>query len=192
MSARADEAERTGERILNAMLQRFATLPYGQIRLEDVATDAGVTVQTVIRRFGSKSALLVTVVERELGKIVASRAASAGATPRATVDALADHYELYGALILKMYAEADLAEGLGETAKYGRAYHVDWCRTAFAAAAEHGADDAKRERRLSQIVAVCDARTWSILRLESGLSIAQTKRALYEMLSPILGPAASA
>ena len=53
MTARADAAERTGERITDAMLRRFAELPYDRIRLEDVAAVAEVTVQTVIRRFGT-------------------------------------------------------------------------------------------------------------------------------------------
>ena len=186
MTARADEAERTGQRIVDAMLHRFATLPYGQIRLEDVAADAGVAVQTVMRRFGNKAGLLVTVVERELSVIAANRAAIAGASPADTISALADHYETYGALILKMYSEASLVEGLDEIAGRGRAYHVAWCRTAFAADLPDDRDDSGRERRMAQIVVVCDARTWSILRLESQLGAAQTKLALSEMLSPLL------
>lgn len=187
MTSRADDAERTGQRIVDAMVQRFATLPYGRIRLEDIAADAGVTVQTVLRRFDSKSALLVKTVERELGRIVASRAAISGASTRETIEALADHYETYGALILKMYAEADLAEGLGEIARRGREYHVAWCHSAFAVDPAQGTlDPALRERRRAQIVALCDVRTWSILRLDSGLSANETQLALLELILPII------
>lgn len=187
MTARAEETERTGERIVDAMLERFRTMPYANIRLEDVAADADVTIQTVMRRFGNKAGLLVATVQRELGKIVAARAAIAGASPAAIIDALAEHYEIYGALILKMYSEANLAEGLTEIADRGRAYHVAWCRSAFAPDPQVGiADPARRERRMAQIVAVCDARTWYILRVDSGLSAQQTKRAIYEMLAPLI------
>ena len=55
MSARAELAELTGERIVDAMLGRLRGTPYERIRLDDVAADAGVTVQTVIRRFGGKA-----------------------------------------------------------------------------------------------------------------------------------------
>src|SRR5690349_16344674 len=106
MTARAQAAEETGTRILDAMLARFAVLPYDQIRLEDVAADAAVTVQTVLRRFTSKPRLMVTVVERELAAIAASRAAASTDDPSATVADLVVHYEKYGALILKTYAEA--------------------------------------------------------------------------------------
>lgn len=187
MTSRAGEAERTRDRIVDAMLQRFARLPFGQIRLEDVAADSGVTVQTVIRRFGTKAGLLVATVERELGRIAANRAAIAGASARETIEALADHYEVYGALILKAYAEADLVDGLVELAKRGRDFHVTWCRSAFAVDTQTGAaGSVERERRLAQIVAVCDARTWSILRLDSGLSAEQTALALLEMILPLI------
>ena len=55
MTARAVGAERTADRIIDAMLARFTTTPYEQVRIEDVAKDAGVTGQTVMRRFGNKA-----------------------------------------------------------------------------------------------------------------------------------------
>lgn len=186
MAGRADAAARTGERVLDAMLERFAVLAYDRIRLEDVASDAGVTVQTVMRRFGSKSELMCAVVARELGRIVAARDAIVDATPVETVAALADHYEAYGSLIIKMYAEAGLVDGLPEIAARGRAYHVEWCRQAFSRSMQPYADDARTERRLAQVVAACDARTWHILRIDCALSADQTKTALQEMLSPLL------
>ena len=51
MEARAAAAARTGERILDAMLERFARLPYDQIRLEDVAAEAfrhGLALENVV------------------------------------------------------------------------------------------------------------------------------------------------
>ena len=70
------------------MLERFATVPYDRIRLEDVAADAEVTVQTVIRRFGSKHGLLAATVEREFARLAADRAAALGESPQSTLHAL--------------------------------------------------------------------------------------------------------
>jgi AcrR family transcriptional regulator len=184
MTARADEARRTGDRIIDAMLQRYGALPYDRIRLEDVAADAQVTAQTVLRRFGSKAGLTVAMAERELGRIAAARGSVAGAGCAATVASLAEHYEKYGALILKMYSEVRVVPGLAELAVRGREYHVRWCADAFDLAS--AGDGSTRERRLAQVVAVCDARTWAILRLESKLSAAQTRLALHEMLAPLV------
>src|SRR6478736_8237926 len=96
MTARAKDAELTAERIVDAMLARLASTPYEHIRIEDIAADAGVTGQTVIRRFGSKPALMNATVERELGRIVAAREAARGSSPDETVRALVEHYERYG------------------------------------------------------------------------------------------------
>ena len=134
MTVRADAAQRTGERIVDAMLRRFAELPYDRIRLEDVAADAEVTVQTVIRRFGTKHGLLAATVERELTRLATERAAAVGKSAQATLHSLVRYYEDHGALILKLYAEADQAPGVPELASRARSYHVSWCRKAFSEA----------------------------------------------------------
>ena len=189
MTARAVAAEQTGERIIDAMLVRFADLPYDRIRLEDVASDAEVTVQTVIRRFGTKHGLLAATVERELTRLAADRAAALGESPQDTLHSLVRYYENHGALILKLYAEAGQAPGVPELAARARRYHVDWCRAAFGGSLAHSRDDLIRERRLAQVVAVCDATTWRILRFDGHLSREQTEQALLELLLPLLPPA---
>lgn len=186
MSARAEAAEQTGTRIVDAMLARFAELPYDQVRLEDVAADAGVTVQTVLRRFESKQKLMVTVVERELGAIAAARAAAGSGDAAATIADLVVHYEKYGALILKTYAEARFVEGLPDIVAFGRAFHVDWCRQAFAG--HLAGDAADRERRLAQVVVACDATTWRILREDLLLDPEQTRLAITDLLRGALQP----
>lgn len=186
MSARADAAELTAERIVDAMRERLRTTPYERIRLEDIAADAGVTSQTVIRRFGSKPVLMTTTVERELGRIAARREAAMRATTAETVRALVEHYEDYGLLILKTYSEAPLVPGLPEIAARGRAYHVDWCRRAFAAHIAPEVDDDTRTRRLAQVVAICDATMWRILRFDGDLSPEATEQAIMELLAPLL------
>ena len=186
MTARADAAERTGERIADAMLRRFAELPYDRIRLEDVAADAEVTVQTVIRRFGTKHALLAATVEREFTRLAGERSAAMGNSPQETLHSLVRYYEDNAALILKLYAEADQAPGVPEIAARARSYHVSWCREAFSEALPPRLDRRTRQRRLAQVVAVCDATTWRVLRIDGRLSPAQTEKALLELLLPVL------
>jgi AcrR family transcriptional regulator len=186
MTARADAVERTGERIIDAMLKRYAGTPYDQIRLDDVAADAEVSVQTVIRRFGSKHGLLAATIEREQARLAADRTAAMGRAAESTLHELVRYYEDYGTLILKVYAEAHQAPGVPELAARGRAYHVEWCRRAFADALGGGDDPATRERRLAQVVAVCDATTWRILRYDGQLSPEQTEEALRELMLPLL------
>ncbi len=183
MTARAKDAELTAGRIVDAMLARLTVTPYEHIRIEDVAADAGVTGQTIIRRFGSKPALMNATVERELTRIVAAREAAAHASPVETIHNLVVHYERYGALILKTYSEAPLVPGLPEIAARGRAFHVDWCSRAFALPP---LPDRDVLIRTAQIVALCDATTWRILRFDGGLDPAETEVALEEMILPLL------
>ena len=73
-TARAKAAEETGIRIVEAFMARMEDCWFEEIRLEDVASDAGVTVQTVIRRFGGKDGLLeAIVVERAAHERVSDR-----------------------------------------------------------------------------------------------------------------------
>jgi AcrR family transcriptional regulator len=186
MTARAEAAEQTGERIVDAMLGRYASTPYDQVRLDDIAADAGVTVQTVVRRFGSKHGLLAATVTRELGRIAAERAAASGADPARILRDLVGYYERQGSLILKVYAEAHQAPGVPELAARGREFHVRWCHRAFSAWLPVDLTAATRRRRLAQVVAVCDATTWRILREDGRLTPAQTEKALLEMVQPLL------
>lgn len=183
MSGRAKDAEATAQRIVDAMLARLASIPYEHIRIEDVATDAGVTGQTVIRRFGTKAALMNATVERELARIVAAREAAAHVSAVETIHDLVVHYERYGALILKTYSESPLVPGLPEITARGRAFHVDWCRRAFILPS---LPDREVARRSAQIVAVCDATTWRILRFDGGLDPFETEIALQELILPLL------
>lgn len=187
MTARAASAEQTATRIIDAMLERFARLPYDEIRLEDLAADAGVAVQTVIRRFESKAGVMRATVERELSHIVQAREAGSSDSPAAVIADLVKHYEKYGALILKTYAEAGMIEGLTPAVMKGREYHLSWCRRTFEQHLDPSADKVTAKRRLAQITAACDATTWRILRVDAGLSTEQTRVALLELITPLLG-----
>src|SRR5260370_42666326 len=69
MVARAEAAATTAERILDAAVEVFWELPTDQISLDEIARRAGVTVQTVIRRFGGREGLLAAAGERAAAKV---------------------------------------------------------------------------------------------------------------------------
>ena len=71
-------------------------------------------------------------------------------------------------------------------AERGRALHRDWCRHASSPTTLEPLTGVARERRLAQLVAVCDVYTWKLLRLDAGLSRRQTQIALHELLGPLL------
>lgn len=184
MGARAEAARLTGERIIDALVSLYLEQPLEQIRLADVAERAGVTVQTVIRRFENKTGLVAAAVQRVSEHVMGQRGAVRPGDLADAVSKLVEHYEEVGELSLKLLAEEPTAPGLGSITEIGREHHRAWCATVFASTVERLSGPA-RVRRLAQLVAVCDVYTWKLLRRDAGLSRAQTELALIEMLTPL-------
>jgi AcrR family transcriptional regulator len=184
MSARAASTAATGERIVDAAVELFWERLTDDIRLEDVAARAGVTVQTVIRRFGGKEGLFAAAVDRETSRVLADRMDVVLGDLAGAVRALVDHYEEFGDRVLRLLAEADRNPAVKEVADQGKAGHRAWCAKAFRPALS-ALTGANRRRRLAQYVAVCDVSMWALLRRDAGLSRAQTERALIELLDPL-------
>ena len=183
MSKRASSAAETGRRILQATLDLFMEGPLAGVTLAAVAERAGVTVQTVIRRFGDRTALINATAEYSAANVASQRDAAPAGDVRAAVGNLLAHYETTAALALKLLAEEDASPVLARITEGGRQYHRQWCARVFAPFLEelHGAD---RDRRLAQFVALCDVYTWKLLRLDAGLSRDQVCVSLLEMLEP--------
>src|SRR6478735_9079749 len=135
MTSRAEAANATAERIIDAVTELFWERPTDQVVLRDVAERAGVTVQTVLRRFGGKEALLAAAADRAMSRTRAERAVSP-ADVETAIEVLLDHYEQTGPKVLRLLAEEQSSPTLAEYVARGRALHRDWCRTAFADALE--------------------------------------------------------
>jgi AcrR family transcriptional regulator len=185
MTARAASTETTRQRLEDAMLARFRGAPFAMIRLDDVAADAEVTVQTAIRHFGGKEQLMAAVAAREVERIAASRADASFAVRDTAVAALCRYYERDGDLIARFEQEASAIPALADLARRGREVHIDWITRVFAADSGDGDSDI----RLAQLVALLDVRTWQVIRRERGLSPADTLRALERLVSAVTGRA---
>lgn len=183
MVARSDAAAATAEGILDAVTELFWEQPSDQIRLDQVAARAGVTVQTVIRRFGNKEKLFAAAVERQSEQVRGARARVVPGDVPGAVANLVEHYELMGDRVLRMLAEEDRIPALKALTDQGRRVHREWCDYAFAPFLPKQSG-AVRDRRRAQLVAICDVYTWKLLRHDSGLSREQTEQAIAEMLVP--------
>lgn len=184
MQARAVAAAETGERILDAAIDLFWQVPAEQLSLEEVARRAGVSVQTVIRRFGGRAGLMAAAGEREAGRIRDQRDEAVEGDVPGAVRVLVDHYEAYGDRVVKLLADEHRVPQLTAIADQGRRVHREWCTRVFTPAL-HGLTGVERRRRLAQLVAVCDVWTWKLLRRDAGLSRRQTELALTELLTPL-------
>ena len=175
----------TRQRIIDAVITLYAESWIDQITLEQVAKDAGVTVQTVLRHFGTKEAL-IGAAGRQVNDAENARR---GHIPVGDVDGaiayLMDHYETIGDQVLRGLAQEGRYPELAVLMEEGRVGHRTWVAHVFGSYLEQrsGAD---RDRLLAQLVAVCDVYMWKLLRRQAGLSREQTALAIRELLLPLL------
>ena len=184
MRARAASTAITAERIVDAAKHLLINEPVANITLVDIAARAGVTVQTVLRRFGDKEAVFSAAFARLYSQVSSQRDEAIPGALDNVVANLVDHYEDWGRLMLKMIAATTTAPAIANHVRAGKAYHRRWCETVFADTLAH-LPDTERVRRMASLTAICDLGTWEILRVSSGLSRAQTALALTEMLEPL-------
>jgi len=186
MGKRASSAAETGRRILQSTLDLFMEGPLANVTLAAVAERAGVTVQTVIRRFGDRTGLINATAQYSTANVASQRDAAPAGDVAAVVDNLVEHYETTGRLALKLLAEEETSPVMAAITAGGREYHRQWCDRVFAPFLEAPfvEDGPGRARRLAQLVALCDVYTWKLLRLDAGLSRDEVAVSLLEMLGP--------
>jgi AcrR family transcriptional regulator len=184
-TARAEAARETGDRILAAALTAFLSSSYDDVTLDKVASDAGVTPQTVLRRFGSKEGVawaLADVVEADQ---LSNRDLTRPGDIVDAVTRLVHDYETNGDTIMHLLRQEVRVAPIAGILDQGRQHHEDWCKRVFAPWLESrtGVD---RKRLLATLLATCDVYTWYLLRRQRGLSRRQTELALTELLEGLL------
>lgn len=186
MAARADSAQATGERILQAARDLFGEHLYDHVSLEDVASRAGVTVRTVVRRFGSKEDLFAAVTAERALRIRQARDDAPAGDVRAAVDGLVASYEEWGDVVLHMLAQEQRTDAIGKLVEAGRRYHQAWVKRTLTPLLEE-LPEAGRRLRLAQLTAVTDVYAWKVLRRDLGLGRAEVEASIRELISDIAG-----
>lgn len=183
MRAREAAAGETARRILLAVIGLYSERFHDQISLEHIAERAGVTVQTVLRRFGSRDQLVWAAVEFAKTEVVEQRAEAPIGNVAGAVENLLDHYEVWGVPVLRLLAQEDRVPQLRAITDVGRDVHYAWVDRTFAPFL-----DGRSGRRLlrAKLIALTDVYVWKLLHIDLGLDRAQTARALVDMISPTL------
>lgn len=183
MRARARSVEETGERILDSAKELFSRLVFDEVTLKDIADDAGVTVQTVIRRFGSKEDLFTAIAEREGERVLAEREPlqDEDVTLASAVSVLVAHYERDGRTVLNLLSQEARFPLVAEVVATGREMHEEWvrkhCRPVL-----RGSSGVDRKRQLEAAIAATDLYTWKLLRLDRGLDREEVEKTMLALL----------
>jgi AcrR family transcriptional regulator len=189
-TARARAAEERTERILGAALDLYAESSLDQLTLAAVAERAGVGLQTVIRRVGTKDGLVAAVnawigpqVERLLGPPPAG-------DPDEVAAATGRVYERWGAVIGRSLLEEHASAERRAAAEAGRAAHRQWVSAAFA---DHlfALPPAPRRTVRAQLVALTGVELWLVLARDEGLSGKDTRAVVADLIRSVLGTTTS-
>ena len=180
MRARATATAATRRRLLEAATGLFAERFWDEVTLEDVAGRAGVSVQTLIRHFGTRDGLLTAAADDLRAVIESQRDRAPVGDLEADVRNLVDHYEEWGEpAALRLLAQEERDPVIAAIAQSGRAMHREWVERVFAPLLERRSG-AERRRLLARLVATCDVYFWKVLRRDMGLSRRETERAILE------------
>jgi AcrR family transcriptional regulator len=182
--ARAEGVERTRGAILDAVDVIFLAAPGKPFSLEEVAERAGTTVQTILRHFGSKAALLEAASLRGLAAVRSERDAVRTGDLKAVADYLGRHYEHEGQMVLGFLALENQSPELAAITQRGREFHRLWAERVFAPFLE-GMPSRQRRRRIAAVAAVTDVLTWKVLRREQGLTPAEYVETVHELLEAL-------
>ena len=173
-TARAASAERTRRNILASAIRVWRARGIEEATLNNIAEEAGVSVQTVLRKFGSRDGLVEACIEEDASGIREFRDQAPVGRPAEALDVLLAHYERDGDDILWLLDMETRSDAARKIVKHGRERHREWCARVFEpflpapGAAEY-------RGRLDALVAATDLYLWKLFRRDQGASAGRTR-----------------
>jgi AcrR family transcriptional regulator len=169
---------------MNVAIEIATEKPLLTLTLPNVANRAGVSVQTVLRQFGSRDSLLDAATESATARIVAERAAVPGDVPTA-IRTLFDHYELRGDGVLLLLAQERWEPRAAKITAAGRRLHRDWVTGVFGPFLAKGSAT-ERGETTDLLVIATDVYTWKILRRDQALARPEAESRVHRLIGNIL------
>lgn len=183
MGSRAVTSAATGRRILRAVIDLHTQCFHDQITLDAVAERAGVTVQTVLRRFGSRDRLIAAAGRYAESEVLEQRSAAPKGNIRGALENLLDHYEQWGTRVLRLLAQEDRVPQLRTIADRGRRLHYAWVDRTFGPFTRHRSGRLRR----AALITLTDVYVWKVLRRDLRLSRTETAAVIDAAVRAALG-----
>jgi AcrR family transcriptional regulator len=183
MRARADAKAATRLRVLRAVLELSEEKLTIEITLDEVASRAGASVQTVLRHFGSRDGLLDEAVKLASAEVERERQATPGDIDGA-LGAIVAHYEKRGDYVLRLLGQ-EHDPRIAKVVTPGKQLHRRWVEAAFGP--QVGArPPADRESLVDLLVVATDLYTWKLLRRDRGLDRQIVQARMRSLVTAIL------
>jgi AcrR family transcriptional regulator len=186
MVVRAEAAAATRNGLVAVAWRHFAQRLFEDVRLADVAREAGVSVQTLHAHFRTKDALFVAAWEWRMAPEGARRDTAVAGDVGAAIRILYDSYEQDGDPVLRLLAQEERIPAVHGMVEAGRRWHRAWVERTLGSLLD-GVDGSERERRLVTMVVATDLLVWKLLRREMRLGRATAEEIVTEMVARAKG-----
>jgi len=186
MGERAKTAARTAERILEAAIELWWEGPLDGITLDRIAERAGVSVRTVIRRFGSRDGVIEACIETDAAGVRRHRDRAPAGDLDGAVSVLLEHYERDGDAVIRTLALEEHVPAARIVIQRGRAEHRRWCERVFDPLLAPALEGAEREAQVDALVAATDVFVWKLLRRDLDRSPEAVGRVIRSLVEGLL------
>ncbi len=184
-AARAEATARNTERIVTAALELFVERPFEQVTLAAVAERAGVGLQTVVRRVGTKDGLVEAVNAWVMPEAAASLGPPDSPDPRTVAAAFRRHYERWGRIIERTLHQEESSPALAANAEAGRVAHRTWVGAAFASVLDPLPAPHRRVLH-ARLVAVTGVEVWRLLTAHEHLGPDEAENAVCALVAAVV------
>jgi AcrR family transcriptional regulator len=182
--ARAEATQVRHEKIVRSFMDLLRDRWLDEFTLNDVAEAAGVTVQTLIRKFGGKEGLLKAALALIEVEVMQRREAPKGDVKR-LVSQLVDDYEVVGDMVIRCLAQEPRFPMLTQLLSVGRKDHRAWLTDVFASQIKDLPPKARKER-VDALYAATDVYIWKLFRRDFGYDTATTKALVLQLVLALL------
>ena len=189
MTTRAEQVAQTREAIIGAAVSLAGEVTLSRITLQSIAERAGVSVQTVLRQFGTRDALFDAAIEHVLPEVLAERPTDPDDIP-ASIDALIAHYELRGDSTLLLLGQESWDPIAKRATDVGKAGHRTWV-TATWRHALGAAPEAERETITDLLALATDLYAWKLWRRDRRLTRRETTDRMLRLTASVIAGAAA-
>ncbi|MEZ5321109.1 MAG: TetR/AcrR family transcriptional regulator [Microthrixaceae bacterium] len=181
-TTRREQTEARRQQIVQAVFALMDRGSFGEVTLQGVADEAGVSLKTVTRHFGSKEELLRQSMAEARGTEEANRDVPVGDL-EAVCGVLAERYEVMAEQIYRLGDVELTYPWLSEWVQMARQSHVDWLAAAFEPWLPP--DGEEREDRLMCLFTATEIRSWWAIRHRFGYSPDRARSVMERQLAAL-------
>ncbi|HET9830173.1 MAG TPA: TetR/AcrR family transcriptional regulator [Vicinamibacterales bacterium] len=185
---RAQQTQANTDRIVSTAVGLVKkTRRTADITLDDLSRDSGVTVRTILRRFGSRDGVLEAAFGEIKKEFQGYRVPTTPGDVDAAVRTLLDQYERIGDLNIRALEQEHQLPLLHRALTEARRSHRVWLEHIFHPQLD-SLSPQQRERRLTALYAATDVYLWKLLRRDLKLDRRETEEAFLRLVHGVLTP----